>query len=239
MTFEPERCSPVLEVNELRQRYRKREVLADVSFVLQRGHSAVITGRSGSGKTTLLSCILGLIKPSSGTITVAGSDVTAMGRAALARYRRSHIGMVFQGAELMAELSAVENVAIAALLAGHDATRARSMSVALLEALAVPVASTPASDLSGGERQRTALARALINKPPLILADEPTGSLDAELREDAADRLFSIPAAGECALVVVTHDPAIASRADAHYVLSGGALTARPTRAQPARVGPE
>ncbi|WP_340557813.1 ABC transporter ATP-binding protein [Streptomyces sp. GSL17-111] len=205
--------SPALVVRGLSHRFPGRVVLEDVDLDVERGRSVAVTGPSGTGKTTLLSCVLGLITPDRGSILVAGTEITGLRRSRLARHRARHIGVVFQFGELLPELTPLQNVTLPALLAGHGRAEARTRGLALLDHLGVPHA-TATGTLSGGERQRVAVARALINKPGLLLADEPTGSLDSANRETVADLLFSLPERWSCALVVVTHDQTVARRAD-------------------------
>ena len=218
-----ERAS-VLTINDLTVRIPGRTLLDGVGMDVPSGRSVAVMGASGSGKSTLLSCVLGLIKPVTGTVLVAGRDVTRMKHRELMRHRRSTIGMVFQNGELIPELTALENVAVAALLAGTQPREAQSRAAELLETLEVPSAPIPAGLLSGGERQRTALARALVNSPALIIADEPTGALDERTRDGVADLLFDLPSNGSCGLLVVTHDESIASRADVRLRLEDGVL---------------
>ncbi|URN15567.1 MULTISPECIES: ABC transporter ATP-binding protein [Streptomyces] len=187
------------------------------------GESVAVTGPSGSGKSTLLSCALGLVRPEAGSVEVAGVDIGGLRGAALARHRARHIGMVFQFGELLPELSPVDNVALAALLAGTDRGAAYDRARNLLVDLGVPLAESSA-ELSGGERQRTAVARAVINSPALLLADEPTGALDEATREKVADTLFDMPRRHGCGLLLVTHDPAVARRADRVLGLARGRL---------------
>lgn len=213
-----------LQVGSLTHSYGKRVVLREVSLSLPAGTSAAVSGPSGSGKSTLLSCVLGLIKPTSGVVHVQGRPITTLSRKAMAKFRRTHIGMVFQHGELLPELSAQDNIAVAGLIGGLDRDQAYARSQALLEDLAVPSGSVRAADLSGGEYQRVALARALVNQPAVLLADEPTGALDADLRDQAAQQLFALPGATGCALLVVTHDPQVAQRADRQYLLEHGQL---------------
>ena len=215
----------VLEIKDLTVRIPGRTLLDAVKLVVARGSSVAVMGSSGSGKSTLLSCVLGLIKPAEGTVVVDGRDVIHMRHRELMRHRRTSIGMVFQDGELIPELTALENVAVAALLAGAKRADAQDRAVELLNALGVPSAPIPAGLLSGGERQRTALARALVNSPALIIADEPTGALDEETRDAVADLLFDLPSHGTCGLLVVTHDEEIASRADVRVHLRDGVLT--------------
>ncbi|MEV5441618.1 ABC transporter ATP-binding protein [Streptomyces sp. NPDC052644] len=188
------------------------------------GESVAVTGPSGSGKSTLLSCALGLVRPAAGTVKVAGVDIGDLRGAGLARHRARCTGMVFQFGELLPELSPVDNVALAALLAGTDRKAAYGRARELLTDLGVPLAESSA-ELSGGERQRTAVARAVINSPVLLLADEPTGALDEAAREKVADTLFDMPRQYGCGLLLVTHDPVVARRADRVLSLTCGKLT--------------
>ncbi|WP_277208480.1 ABC transporter ATP-binding protein [Isoptericola croceus] len=187
------------------------------------GRSAAIQGRSGSGKSTLLAVLMGLIRPTGGSVRVGETEMSTLSRSRRADLRGQHIGVVFQNAELLDELTAIENVMLPALLTHQEKAAARTRAHGLLDELEIP-ADRSTAVLSGGERQRVAMARALINGPGLVLADEPTGALDAELRETSADLLFSLPASTGCALLVVTHDPAVASRADERYVMDTGRL---------------
>jgi len=222
------RSGEVLSVDAVNLAYGARHVLAGVTMQVSAGEAVAVMGRSGSGKSTLLSCILGLIRPDGGEIRVDGEKVRAGRLGRTARLRREKIGMVFQSGELLPELSPTENVTIAGLLGGQSVREANARCAELLSRLAVPRGHRTISELSGGERQRVAVARALMNRPALLLADEPTGSLDLETRDHVADLLFEVPAEFGCALVVVTHDPAIAQRAGRSYRLAGGALWEAP-----------
>ncbi|MER5640302.1 ABC transporter ATP-binding protein [Kitasatospora sp. NPDC002227] len=202
-----------------------RELFRDLALELKAGETVAVTGSSGSGKSTLLSCVLGLQRPRSGSIRVAGAEVAALRGRQLAEFRRSRLGMVFQFGELLPELSPTDNVALAALLAGHGRKRSYRRAAALLGELGVPAAATT-DRLSGGERQRTAVARALVNSPALLLADEPTGALDAAARDKVAELLFTMPSRFGCAVLVVTHDLDVAARADRVLELRDGQLTA-------------
>ncbi|MBK0376390.1 ABC transporter ATP-binding protein [Streptomyces sp. RB110-1] len=217
-----------LRVENLSYRVDDRILLANVDLTVEPGESVAITGPSGSGKSTLLMCVLGLVKPDSGTITAGGHRITGLSSGALAKARRQYLGMVFQFGELLPELTPVENVALPMLLDGSDHRRAYESAAQLLDELEVPHGSTPTGLLSGGERQRTAVARALIAQPSVLLADEPTGALDPRAREKVADQLFRICRERHCALLVVTHDPAIAARASRAFELQNSGLI--PTR---------
>jgi putative ABC transport system ATP-binding protein/lipoprotein-releasing system ATP-binding protein len=203
----------------------ERRVLDDVNLEVARGTSVAITGPSGSGKTTLLASIAGLVRPDQGTVRVGCVEFSRVPRGKLPGLRLNNIGFVYQFAELLPELSPVENVALPALLQGRSRAAAYEQAKELLTRLGVgAVVSTPTYDLSGGERQRVAVARALITSPPLILADEPTGALDERSVADVADLLFSLPSQWGCGLVVVTHNERVADRADRHYVLHAAGL---------------
>ncbi|MFF8265661.1 ABC transporter ATP-binding protein [Streptomyces virginiae] len=222
-----ETTQPVLEIEGLAHRLGARELFTDLSLTLRVGESVAVTGPSGSGKSTLLSCVLGLIKPTAGSMKVTGTDIVGLRPARLAALRARALGMVFQFGELLPELSPLDNVVLAALLARTDRCGVRDRAQKLLDDLGVPQAAT-SEELSGGERQRTAVARALINEPALLLADEPTGALDTETRDRTAELLFDLPRRYGCGLLVVTHDPGVAARADRTLRLEAGALTAIP-----------
>jgi putative ABC transport system ATP-binding protein/lipoprotein-releasing system ATP-binding protein len=141
-------------------------------------------------------------------------DIATANRRRLAQVRRESIGMVFQSGELLPELSPEENVMVAALLAGKDVATAQRLARDILASLGVPSGSRSVTEFSGGERQRVAVARALVNRPRLVLADEPTGSLDPATRDTVTELLYQLPRQFDCALVVVTHDPVVAQQAD-------------------------
>ncbi|MFE9404711.1 ABC transporter ATP-binding protein [Streptomyces sp. NPDC006530] len=211
-------------MSELDYEIGGRRLLSAMDLSVGAGESVAVMGPSGSGKSTLLSLVLGLIRPLSGQILVAGKDITALRGSKLNRWRQQHIGMVFQFGELLPELTPVENVALPALLAKGNRSQAFKRAEELLLSLGVPVGTTTTGDLSGGERQRTAVARALMSHPSLLLADEPTGALDEQARDQVADVLFNVPRQNGCGLLVVTHDALVAERADRVLQLSHGKL---------------
>ncbi|MEV6397436.1 ABC transporter ATP-binding protein [Streptomyces sp. NPDC051907] len=213
-----------LRVSGLCYRIEGRTLLDGVELSVSPGESVAVTGPSGSGKSTLLMCILGLIKPQAGTMTAGGREITGLTSSRLAQVRRQTLGMVFQFGELLPELSPVENVALPVLLDGGRHQDAYRRAEELLNELGVPVGSTPTGMLSGGERQRTAVARALITEPDVLLADEPTGALDPEAKEEVASLLFTTARDRGCALLLVTHDLTVAGRADRRHELQGGIL---------------
>ncbi|MER6027657.1 ATP-binding cassette domain-containing protein [Streptomyces sp. NPDC001851] len=214
---------PVLHIQDLDYSVRNRTLFKGLQLSVGLGESVAITGPSGSGKSTLLSSILGLTKPHGGSISVTGADVTKLRGRQIAKLRSETIGTVFQFGELLPELSPLDNVALAALLSRSDRAGGYHQAQELLDELGVPAAETT-EELSGGEHQRTAVARALINSPELILADEPTGSLDLDATARIAELLFDLPRRHRCGLVVVTHDVEVAARADRVLRLEAGQL---------------
>ena len=200
-----------------------RDVIAlrDVSITLSTGVLAAISGPSGSGKTTLLNIMGAMDLPTRGTVKVAGQDLGSLSEESLTEFRRRNVGFVFQFFNLIASLNAVENVLVPRMF---DADQPVARAVELLEkvGLADRWDHRPAQ-LSGGERQRLAVARALINDPPLVLADEPTGNLDRETGAGIL-RLFRELVDDGRTVVIVTHDDEVASRADVRYRLRDGAL---------------
>jgi predicted ABC-type transport system involved in lysophospholipase L1 biosynthesis ATPase subunit len=202
-----------------------RAVLDHVDLSLDEGSSVAVVGPSGSGKTTLLMLLAGITRPSAGALSVAGRDLVSSSDRDRAAVRLTEIGVVYQFGELLPELTPVENVALPALMAGMGRDEGFTRAAALLEDLAVDGAvDVPTSALSGGERQRVAVARALVNRPSLLLADEPTGSLDGDTTEIVADLLYSLPGDRSCAMVVVTHNERVAARADRVLELRAGCL---------------
>ncbi|MFC5911758.1 ABC transporter ATP-binding protein [Streptacidiphilus monticola] len=184
--------------------------LGPVSLDVPAGAAVAVTGPSGSGKSTLLNLIAGLDRPSSGTVTVAGTRLDALGEGGLARFRREHIGMVFQFFHLLDDLTVLDNVLLPAQLLGAPRAASRARALELLENLGIDRhARAYPGRLSGGERQRVAVARALINRPALLLADEPTGALDSAAGAEVRDLLVELHQDGQT-VVLVTHDPALA-----------------------------
>lgn len=201
-----------VQATNVHVRFGKRVVLKDFNLWVTAGESVAIVGPSGVGKSTFLSCVLGLVRPQKGSVQVCGTEIQKLTRNKRALFRADHVGVIFQHGELLDDLTAAENVALPSLL-GRGDQQAFTRAEEVLHRLGVPSA-TAASSLSGGEYQRTALARALVNQPELIVADEPTGSLDAELRDVAMNLLIDTAAETGSALLMVTHDPAVASRAN-------------------------
>ncbi len=189
--------------------------LGGVSLTVEKGEFAAIMGPSGSGKSTLLNLVAGLDRPTDGTIEVGGTDLGRLGETGLARFRRDHIGFVFQFFYLLPNLTALENVLIPAQLKGNEGTaRARE----LMQTLGIAdVADRYPARLSGGQQQRVAIARALINKPTLLLADEPTGALDTHTGEQVMELLGRLHRDGQT-ILLVTHDAKLATRYAARVI---------------------
>jgi len=196
-------------------------ILDGVSLDVAAGEVVAVTGPSGSGKSTLLGLIAGLDTPSAGSITVDGVEVTGLGEAALARFRRRTLGFVFQSYHLIPTLTALENVAVPLELAGAPTPLAAARSRLAEVGLAERSDHYPAQ-LSGGEQQRVAIARAVALAPPLLLADEPTGNLDSATGAQIVDLLLGLNRERGSTLVLVTHDATLASRASRAIALYDG-----------------
>lgn len=203
----------------------KVEILRDVSLELPRGKIVSIMGPSGSGKTTLLMILSGLEKPSAGTVTVATRDLSDMDEDALARFRRDNIGIVFQNFHLIPTMTALENVAMPMELAGDAQAFEKARQNLADVGLSHRETHYP-GQLSGGEQQRVAIARAFAGTPALILADEPTGNLDAETGEKIIELMFRLARSGGSTLALVTHDPALSERCDTTLHIRDGRITA-------------
>jgi putative ABC transport system ATP-binding protein len=228
--------TPVIELRDVSRRYDEGPpALHDVSLTVAAGEAVAILGPSGSGKSTLLNLIAGLDRPDSGTVTVAGVRVDGLGEAGSARFRRARIGMVFQFFNLLDDLTVTDNVVLPAQLAGMARGEAGRRAAELLDTLGITRhARAYPGRLSGGERQRVAVARALMNRPALLLADEPTGALDTASGEDVSALLAELNADGQT-IVVVTHDLALARSCTRRTVqlVDGqvaGDVVAEPTR---------
>ena len=199
--------------------------LDDVDLVVRPGEMVVLKGRSGSGKSTLLALLAGLDSPTAGTLTVAGVNLSAASDRRLTRYRRETVGMIFQSFNLLPTLSVLENVKLPALLAGEPAGEVESRARGLLDDLDMANRLSHHPDqLSGGEMQRTAIARALINDPALILADEPTGNLDSRNGEAVMALLADLNRERGRTLVVATHGDQADSYAGRRINLADGRL---------------
>jgi putative ABC transport system ATP-binding protein len=217
----------ILEARGLTKTYRidnrRLTVLADVSVSAAPGEFLVVSGASGSGKSTLLSLLSGLDKPTGGRVFIQGKDITDVAEDDLAPLRNQVFGFVFQSFHLVPSLSALENVMFPAELAGDRSAEANARSLLDRVGLAGRAANFP-HQLSGGEKQRVAICRALVNGPRIIFADEPTGNLDSENGRAVLDLLLDFQKERRTTLVLVTHNPEIARRADRVVVLADGRL---------------
>ncbi|APZ43178.1 ABC transporter ATP-binding protein [Acidihalobacter ferrooxydans] len=198
------------------------EVLRDVTLEVAAGESVAILGASGSGKSTLLGLLAGLDAPSAGDIWLAGQNLAALDEDGRARLRAGQVGFVFQSFQLLAGLDALENVMLPLELIGRPARTAAREALDRV-GLGARVRHLP-HQLSGGEQQRVAIARAIVARPAVLFADEPTGNLDERNGEQIAELLFALNTEHAAALVVVTHDPALATRCTRRYRLGGGEL---------------
>ncbi|HEX3185182.1 MAG TPA: ABC transporter ATP-binding protein [Pyrinomonadaceae bacterium] len=220
-----------LDVVDLRKSFvapngERIEVLRSVSFTAKHGEVIAITGPSGSGKSTLLQLLGGLENADHGTITFDGNDITNLNPRKLAKLRRQQIGFVFQFHNLLHDLSAIENVALPLLIAREKRQYAYSRAANLLEdAHLTGREDHPVSHLSGGEQQRVALARALVTHPRLLLADEPTGNVDAEIAEELGKALVTYVRNNGAVGVMATHSASLANLCDRVFVLQDGRVS--------------
>jgi putative ABC transport system ATP-binding protein len=200
-------------------------ILRDIDFTLNKGETAAIVGASGSGKSTLLSIIAGLDTPSSGTVHIDGVDLFAMNEDQRAALRAQKVGFVFQSFQLLGNLTALENVMLPLELAGRRDARATAAAMLQRVGLGERLGSYP-KVLSGGEQQRVALARAFVVKPAVLLADEPTGSLDFATGGKIMELMFELNRELGTTLVLVTHDRAIAQRCEHRITIEAGQVVA-------------
>jgi putative ABC transport system ATP-binding protein len=196
-------------------------ILDDISFVIEEGQTVAIVGASGSGKSTLLGLLAGLDLPSSGSVTLLGQALYALNEDQRAEWRGRNLGFVFQSYQLLPQMSALENVMLPLELRGDRGAMQRAQTLLIQVGLEARLNHYPKT-LSGGEQQRVALARAFAPTPKLLLADEPTGSLDAATGERIIELLFELNAKNKTTLVLVTHDEQLAKRCDHQIRLSAG-----------------
>ena len=223
MSEAPLRCEGVSR--GYRQGAARIEVLTELNLEVAAGERLAIVGRSGVGKSTLLHILAGLLDADAGKVTVCGQDLTAASPARRAALRNAHMGFVYQLHHLLPEFTALENVAMPRLVGGAALREVAAEARALLKAvgLAQRTEHRP-HELSGGERQRVAVARALANRPAVVLADEPTGNLDRRSAEQTLEAVDALVAGAGAAFVVVTHDEALAARMDRVATLEDGRL---------------
>ena len=219
----------IIEAQNIRKSFGKLQVLRGVDFSVAPGEVVAVMGASGAGKSTLLQILGTLLSPDEGSLRIDGTDVLALSGKALSAFRNRRIGFVFQAHHLLPEFSALENVMIPALIGGASTQDARTRALKLLETvgLAERVSHKP-SELSGGEQQRVAIARSLVNSPAILFADEPTGNLDTRTKEEIHSLFFRLRNELGQTVVIVTHDPGLASECDRTCVLQDGAWLSNP-----------
>ncbi len=217
--------SIALTVSDVYQRFTRGEqnidVLHAVSLSAAVGESMALVGPSGSGKSTLLHLLGTLEKPTAGQIAIGGQDPNALSEPELARFRNEQIGFIFQSHHLLPQYSALDNTLVPSLAFPQESRAGRARDLLTAVGLAQRLEHRPA-ELSGGECQRVAVARALINRPGLLLCDEPTGSLDQQTATTVADLLFTLHRSEDTVLVIATHDPELADRCDRRFALREG-----------------
>lgn len=205
----------MIQARGIRKRFDKLEILKGIDLTIDAGEIAAIVGPSGAGKTTLLQIIGTLDKPDSGTLLIEGIEPFRLNEKQMADFRNRHIGFVFQFHQLLPEFTALENVMIPALIARQPTSAAEKRAKELLDFLKLSDRMThKPTELSGGEKQRVAVARALVNRPSVILADEPSGSLDTQNKEELHALFFDLRNEMGQTFVIVTHDEQLATQAD-------------------------
>lgn len=215
----------MIETTGITKSYGKLAVLKGINLHIPKGEIVSIVGASGAGKTTLLQLLGTLDKPDSGKVQIDGKDVTKLQSKALSRFRNKHIGFIFQFHQLLPEFTALENVCIPAWIGGKNRTDAEAEAKKLLEFLSVGQrANHKPSELSGGEQQRVAVARALINQPSVVLADEPSGNLDSANAAALHDLFFDLRNRFNQTFIIVTHNEELANRADRKLVMKDGLI---------------
>lgn len=215
----------MIDIKGITKSFDSLQVLKGIDLHIDKGEVVSIVGPSGAGKTTLLQIIGTLDKPDSGQIIINGTDVSSLSRKKLSEFRNQHIGFVFQFHQLLPEFTALENIMIPAFIAGKSRSEAKKKAEELLDFMGLSDrAGHKPSELSGGEKQRVAVARALINNPAVILADEPSGSLDSKNKEELHQLFFNLRDKFGQTFVIVTHDEHLARITDRTIAMRDGML---------------
>lgn len=223
----------MIDIHNIHKSFGQIEVLKGIDLHIGKGEVVSIVGPSGAGKTTLLQIMGTLDKPDSGSLSIARHDVLKLNRRQLARFRCEHIGFVFQFHQLLPEFTALENVMIPALIAKRNKSEARQRALQLLEYLKLADrANHKPAELSGGENQRVAVARALMNEPDVVFADEPSGSLDSHNKAELHQLFFDLRDKFGQTFVIVTHDEELAALTDRTIHLADGRIVSESSRMQ-------
>ncbi len=223
----------MIDIHNIHKSFGQLEVLKGIDLHIGKGEVVSIVGPSGAGKTTLLQIMGTLDKPDAGSLSIAGHDVLKLNRRQLARFRCEHIGFVFQFHQLLPEFTALENVMIPALIAKRNKSEARQRALQLLEYLKLADrANHKPAELSGGENQRVAVARALMNEPDVVFADEPSGSLDSHNKAELHQLFFDLRDKFGQTFVIVTHDEELAALTDRTIHLADGRIVSESSRMQ-------
>ncbi|MFJ5267401.1 ABC transporter ATP-binding protein [Streptomyces sp. NPDC088358] len=208
--------------------YGRSHAVRGATIALRRGEAVAITGQSGSGKSSLLYCLAGVLPVTSGQVRFEGRALGALDDDQLSALRRDRFGFVFQYGELLPELTVEENTALPLRLAGHRKSKALAAAGEVLERLGLgDLRGRRPSQVSGGQSQRVAVARALVHRPAVVFADEPTGSLDSVNAATVLEEFLALARSQGTAVVLVTHDSKVAARADRHYAMCDGSLHVR------------
>lgn len=223
----------MIDIHNIHKSFGQLEVLKGIDLHIGKGEVVSIVGPSGAGKTTLLQIMGTLDKPDAGSLSIANHDVLKLNRRQLARFRCEHIGFVFQFHQLLPEFTALENVMIPALIAKRNKSEARQRALQLLEYLKLADrANHKPAELSGGENQRVAVARALMNEPDVVFADEPSGSLDSHNKAELHQLFFDLRDKFGQTFVIVTHDEELAALTDRTIHLADGRIVSESSRMQ-------
>lgn len=227
----------MIKIKDIHKSFGSLEVLKGIDLTINKGEVVSIIGPSGAGKTTLLQIIGTLDRPDKGTVEINGEDVSRLSKKKLSDFRNKHIGFVFQFHQLLPEFTAIENIMIPALIGGASKKAAKQRAEELLEFMGLSErASHKPAELSGGEKQRVAVARALVNNPDVILADEPSGSLDSKNKAELHQLFFDLRDKFGQTFVIVTHDEQLASITDRTIKMRDGLLDieSQPVEKEPA-----
>ncbi len=216
----------MIELRDINKSFGNLQVLKDINLQIDKGEIVSIVGPSGAGKTTLLQIMGTLDKPDSGSVKYNGIDITSYKEKDLSEFRNKHIGFVFQFHQLLPEFTAEENIMIPALISGANDIDARARAIELMKMLDIADRAThKPSEMSGGEKQRIAVARALINRPDVILADEPSGSLDSKNRDELYKLFFNLRESLNQTFVIITHDESLSKITDRSIKIVDGVIT--------------